>query len=684
VREALSDLLDFWRRPAGLKYVVLVAAAAAVAMLCHWDVRRNGASRRFVFQHEIRPKEVRSLVKNEAGAVAGALVFWTAAGLLWARRRREPLETGLARTAVGFAPGFIAGLGVAANLLGCEKHLARAIEALALAGVAVWLWAEMDLWPLRSAEIEPHPPRFYSRLLALAVAAYALLFGWLSVARYQTFFAAFDDLGMYTQQLWGNLHGHWFLCSGYKLPGDTMLAEHFMPLVLLLTPFYALWQDPRTVLIVQAAAVALSALPLYGIGVGVGLDRRAALFVAAGWLLNPLLQVGTLYDFHPDAFVPLFALGGFWAFLRLDEGLRLRREAGGKGGGAGPFPWRFALAYVLFILLWLSCKEDSMFGVVMVGLYVLAFRRRPLIGLATAAVGLAWGAVAIGWIIPHFRGAPYSHISRYYYLLEPFGWSTEKGSFFAALVKTALLHPLYMFGRIFTAPKVLALLKLFGPVVFLSFLGPKELLIAAPAVAANLLSGLDLQYGFRLHYPFAMTPFVYVAALVGIRNAAAWWSRRESRSAAGGLRVRPQLVLAAATFVAAAAFCRWFGETPLSRPFASEKVWRKPHHRRAAKFLGAVPPEASVCAQTGLAAHLTHRREIFEFPDLDRRPEYVLLDFKAPTWPLSKTEYPKRVRELLSRGDYGVVAAENGYVLLKRGYPAKLNAAAVEMLERYY
>ena len=60
-------------------------------------------------------------------------------------------------------------------------------------------------------------------------------------------------------------------------------------------------------------------MPLYGIAIRLGLDRRVGLLFAGSYLLHPLLQTATLYDFHPDAFVPLFAAGSFWALLELDH-----------------------------------------------------------------------------------------------------------------------------------------------------------------------------------------------------------------------------------------------------------------------------------------------------------------------------------------------------------------------------
>jgi len=674
--------LRFWRRPGNWLRVLLVIFGAAVLEFCHWTIRHDDAARE-LFSIGLTDSEIESLTRNLAGAIAAALLVWIVCGAWRARRRGESPEAGLRAIALCFTPGLIAAIGATTNILAFHKDLARVFEAFALGGLLAALWSAFDLWPIRAAVPEPHPPRRYARFLAGAILVYAALFTWLAIARYQTFHAALNDLGMYTQQFWGNLHGRWFLLSGYGLARDTMLGEHFMPLILILTPFYALWQDPRTILVLQTAAVALAVVPLFAIARRYGFDRRVALLFAGSFLLHPQVQVGTLYDFHPDAFVPLFALGAFWALLALDERLARRTD---PHAVARPFPRRLVLLYALCVFLWLTYKEDALFGVAMLGLYAMVFRRRPMLGAATALVGIAYGALAIGWIIPHFRGETYGHIGRYYYLLEPFGWTPDDGSFFLSFIKISLAHPLHMAGQLLNEPRVQGLLILFGPVLFLPFLGPKELLIAAPAIALNLLSSNPPQHEFALHYPFAMLPFVYVSALVGLRNHSQWIARRRERAATDAPpdarpRLAPAFAPAAAALLIALVLCLSFGETPLSRAFAPETVWRTAHHRLADEFLKQTPPDASLTAQAGLAAHATHRLEIFEFPHVERNPEYVLLDYAGIKWPLSEEAYPAKVREFLQEGRYGVVRAEDGLVLLRRGHATEKNTGALAMLE---
>ena len=161
----------------------------------------------------------------------------------------------------------------------------------------------------------------------------------------------------------------------------------------------------------------------------------------------------------------------------------------------------------------------------------------------------------------------------------------------------------------------------------------------------------------------------------------AWLAGRKT---VGAARPAPQLVIGVAALIAAMLMCRWFGETPVSRSFADEKVWRRPHHRRVDAVLENVPDDASVSAQIGAGAHLTHRLEIYRFPYLGRDPQYLVLDAKASTWPLRPEEYLTSVTALLAAGTYGVVEIDDGCLILRRNHSTARNEEAREMIERIF
>jgi hypothetical protein len=112
-----------------------------------------------------------------------------------------------------------------------------------------------------------------------------------------------------------------------------------------------------------------------------------------------------------------------------------------------------------------------------------------------------------------------------------------------------------------------------------------------------------------------------------------------------------------------------------------------------------IPPDASVSAQTKLVPHLSHRSTIYMFPygtpfdptqpasESTDKADYILLDLEGDVYPyFTSQEYINVVKTVLLSGDYGVLAAQNGYLLLKRGLPAPgispysaVSASAAEM-----
>jgi hypothetical protein len=70
-----------------------------------------------------------------------------------------------------------------------------------------------------------------------------------------------------------------------------------------------------------------------------------------------------------------------------------------------------------------------------------------------------------------------------------------------------------------------------------------------------------------------------------------------------------------------------FGHTPLSLGFQWPEA--EARHRAAHQMLQLVPPRAVVSAQTALSTHLTHRPDIYLFPQLTSEQygpaEYIVL-----------------------------------------------------------
>jgi hypothetical protein len=107
-------------------------------------------------------------------------------------------------------------------------------------------------------------------------------------------------------------------------------------------------------------------------------------------------------------------------------------------------------------------------------------------------------------------------------------------------------------------------------------------------------------------------------------------------------------------------------------PFASDFRWphTTTHTQLARRFIDMIPPTASVSAQTRLVPHLSQRLNVYMFPYADDRADYILLDLTGDRYPYFNAQaYTREVKKVLQSGNYGILAAGDGYLLLERGLP---------------
>jgi len=190
-------------------------------------------------------------------------------------------------------------------------------------------------------------------LLWTAIAAWTAGFSALSVLRHRAFNTGRFDLGNMVQAVWSTAHGHPLRVTGLDGEQISRLASHFDPILAAFAPLWWIWPSPDALLVAQAAAIALGALPVFWLArKHLGTDR-AGLGFALAYLLYPPVQWLALNEFHAVALACPLLLAAFWY---LDEGR----------------PWPFAL------LALAACATKEEVGLVVAGLgvwYALSRRR---------------------------------------------------------------------------------------------------------------------------------------------------------------------------------------------------------------------------------------------------------------------------------------------------------------------
>jgi uncharacterized membrane protein len=350
----------------------------------------------------------------------------------------------------------------------------------------------------------------------------------------------------------------------------------------LFVPAYWIVPGPVVLLVAQSVALALGGITVFGLARARLGDERPAAAFALLYLVNPSLHGINVRDFHAAALAIPLLLAAFWAV-----------EAGR--------PWLALLPAALTLL----CREDAALPVIGLGAWMAAAHRRWLAGAVAATAALAVLVVDVRWIIPAYRGEPYSHLGRYAHL----------GGSLTEIVTNAVLHPLRTLGTLLTAGRAVYLAAMLAPLAFLPLLGGWDLVGVLPALAQNLLSSDRVLYGFRAQYQAFVLPFLVLAAVGGYARLA---------------KRRPGSWPAAVLVVAAVASLTLASRTVNNLAIA--RFWPPPEQRAAYRVLSRVPPAAAVSAQDPYVPHLSLRPLVFVFPVGIEKSDYVLLNLDSYPW----------------------------------------------------
>jgi uncharacterized membrane protein len=417
------------------------------------------------------------------------------------------------------------------------------------------------------------------RAVLVGVCAYATLFSMITVSRHFTFATHALDLGYYVQLVWNLARGAGPYVS---LPEMHAWGDHLSPIMYLFVPAYWVVPGPVVLLVAQSVALALGGVAVFGLARARLGDERPAAAFALLYLANPSLHGINVRDFHAAALAIPLLLAALWAV-----------EAGR--------PWLALLPVALTLL----CREDATLPVFGLGIWMAVAHRRWLLGPAIAAAALALLAVDVRYIIPAYRGEPYSHLGRYAHL----------GGSLGEIITNALRYPLQTLGTVLTARRGVYLAAMLAPLAFLPVRGGWDLLGVLPALAQNVLSSDPILYGFRTQYQSFVLPFLVLAAVGGYARLA---RRRPGHW--------PVAVLVVAMVASLALASRTVNNLSVAR------FWPAPQQRAAYQVLALVPPGAAVTAQDPYVPHLSLRPLVFVFPVGIEKSDYVLINLDSYPW----------------------------------------------------
>jgi uncharacterized membrane protein len=455
------------------------------------------------------------------------------------------------------------------------------------------------------------PPRTGPRWLPYALAGvFFALYTVVSVRRHQRVMSGGYDLGIFEQAIRSYAHFH-APVADIKGPGYDLLGDHFHPIIALIAPFYRLFPSPLTLLVVQAALLALAVVPITRWGQrtrGLWVGLAAGVGLGCAWGLAQVVA----FDFHEMCFgVPLVAFA---------------MEAVGRER------WRQAALWALPLLL---VKEDLGLTVAVLGAYI-AWRGPRRLGVTLAVVGVLGTLLEMFVLIPLASPA---HGFDYLQQLEP-----------------SAAPPVAPGGHGWLPPRLNTLLLLLAPTAFVALRSPL-LALMLPTLGWRFISHNPAYWGTAYHYNGILVPIVFGAMVDALAR---------DRGRFSGVRLRVALLAGLAVTVVTIPFF------PLAE-VVEPGTWRTTGHQRAALRLASeIPSGVTVAATNRLAAQLTSRTTVSMACPYEKPPkpvQWLVVDPQDRTADNSKCPAGwQQVITSAEQGGYTVVDTRDGIVLLRGRY----------------
>jgi len=465
-------------------------------------------------------------------------------------------------------------------------------------------------------------PQVLDRIAAIFIFVAMVGFPLIALHTYQDF-GSFRDNVDFDISLWNVLHGE---------PVEAMLnfSRRFNPILLALIPLYALWSDPRILLILQSIGIAGAAFPLYWFSRKT-IGRPLGLLIALTYLVYPSIY----YLNRPAIFyeiklaIPVLAFAIY--FL-------LKKKY---------MPFLACLVVALFIK-----QEISLIAIGFGFLLFFAQRQRKL-GIGIAAIGAGLVLFVTLFLYPSLnQGQGYPQFAeRYSYL----------GNTLDQVILTLVREPGIIFQYIATPPKIDFVAALLVPLALLPFVGIEIVAISFPAWAYTLMSELPQQIDPTQYYQSPLLPFLFFGAAIGLRRILGHSSKTSPANPTNF--ARRQFALALLLIASSQLYLPaiWL------RIFDPSQLFLSAHSQLGHQLINQIPREGIIAAQEEffIPLFVERRRTVYDFaPRADYRQsvDYLFGDSTRKWYGYQQSTWEQwRVS-----GFFETLIDQDGYFLLHR------------------
>lgn len=444
-----------------------------------------------------------------------------------------------------------------------------------------------------------------SSLLALL---FTVIFSLHSLNRHFSFNSHAFDLGIYTQAIYLYSQG---LTPFSTLKHMTILADHFGPILFLLSPLYKLFPTASTLLVLQATAVALSSIPIYLIA----LDKLKNILLSFLITLAYLTSVGIIsaigFDFHLATFsvLPLSLVLYCWYFKK----------------------WRM---YWLILVLSLTFKEDIPLFILGLGFFQI-FQRELKIGLSTIIFSLVSIYLIKFQVMPFlWKGADSGYLST---LILPLSSPVD-------LFLLFITRPSIFTDQIFNSPiKIHTIDALYRQFAFLPVLSLFSWLTVFPSLFLRFSSTYTQTWTNNWHHSANLAPFLVVSAVFALNRFR--------------FPFFPIIILLIFFLLTGGLAPNGMVWTVIQNPFQDFSKFQYIEN-----YIKDIPPSASVSAQSPFVPHFANREKVYLFPEV-YGADYIVLDTSLSSYPMGYEELINKI-SALKKSKYWRVKSQNKSLII--------------------
>jgi uncharacterized membrane protein len=406
-------------------------------------------------------------------------------------------------------------------------------------------------------------------------AIFAIVFGRLGVQQHRNFGTWSFDMGIYDQAFWLVSRGK----SWITVRGIDMWGHHVNLIAFAYAPFYWLGAGPSFLYVSQAIALGAGAIPVYLIARDRLTSPWYAMVFALAYLMYAPIQWIAWANFHPEALVITPMLFAWWFATRRTWG------------------WCFGAVAVA-----LSTREDAALAIFMMGLVLLATMWRSTdatrhdrhMAVVVSTMGVIWYLICMRLVIPHFNRGQQPFYIDYFY--------GNYGSSTGDIVWEMMRRPDRVVSDATQPDRLRFYRDLLLPWGGLPLGGLLQLTMALPQMLASVIGLSPYARMIRYQYTSIMIAPIVIAAIEGGALA--------MRYRIGRWVVLPWL-----------AVCMYVSNVAWSpSPLSTDNyniAWAKPssRHDLIREAMKHVPDDASVTSTYGILPHLSHREQIYDWPN---------------------------------------------------------------------